>query len=277
MVISRAGGILPDFFMVFCQETAPDYVNRGTSRYRRFFLFMVQFIQHINRETKDMTELQRRLFELQDKKYQAFHSKLIPNIEPAHVIGIRTPVLRNFAKAFAKEDGAEAFLQELPHTYYEENNLHMMLIGGIRDYAQCLYEVKRMLPYVDNWATCDFPVPKCFAKHKEELLPEIRTFLASGETYTIRYGIGLLMRLYLDADFKPEYPAMVAEVTSEEYYVNMMIAWYFATALAKQWETCIPYIEERRLSLWVHRKTIQKAVESYRITDEQKAYLKTFR
>ena len=141
-----------------------------------------------------MTELQRRLFELQDKKYQAFHSKLIPNIEPAHVIGIRTPVLRNFAKAFAKEDGAEAFLQELPHTYYEENNLHMMLIGGITDYAQCLYEVKRMLPYVDNWATCDFPVPKCFAKHKEELLPEIHTFLASGETYTIRYGIGLLMR-----------------------------------------------------------------------------------
>ena len=196
---------------------------------------------------------------------------------PAQVIGIRTPVLRNFAKAFAKEDGAEAFLQELPHTYYEENNLHMMLIGGIRDYAQCLYEVKRMLPYVDNWATCDFPVPKCFAKHKEELLPEIHTFLASGETYTIRYGIGLLMRLYLDEDFKPEYPVMVASVTSEEYYVNMMIAWYFATALAKQWEMCIPYIEERRLSPWVHRKTIQKAVESYRITDEQKVYLKTFR
>ena len=134
-----------------------------------------------------------------------------------------------------------------------------------------------MLPYIDNWATCDLPVPKCFAKHKEELLPEIRTFLASGETYTIRYGIGLLMRLYLDEDFKPEYPAMVAAVTSEEYYVNMMIAWYFATALAKQWETCIPYIEDRRLSPWVHKKTIQKAVESYRITDEQKAYLKTFR
>ena len=224
-----------------------------------------------------MTELQRRLFELQDKKYQAFHSKLIPNIEPEHVIGIRTPVLRNFAKAFAKEDGVEAFLQELPHTYYEENNLHMMLIGGIKDYAKCLYEVKRMLPYIDNWATCDFPVPKCFAKHKEELLPEIRTFLASGETYTIRYGMGLLMRLYLDDDFQPEYPAMVAAVTSEEYYVNMMIAWYFATALAKQWETCIPYIEERRLSPWVHRKTIQKAVESYRITDEQKAYLKKIR
>ena len=224
-----------------------------------------------------MTELQQRLFELQDKKYQAFSSKLIPNIEPEHVIGIRTPVLRKFAKEFAKENGVEAFLQKLPHTYYEENNLHMMLIGGIKDYAQCLYEVKRMLSYIDNWATCDLPIPKCFAKHKEELLPEIRTFLASGETYTIRYGMGLLMRLYLDDDFRPEYPAMVAAVESEEYYVNMMIAWYFATALARQWETCIPYIEERRLSPWVHRKTIQKAVESYRITDEQKAYLKTFR
>lgn len=127
-----------------------------------------------------MTELQRRLFELQDKKYQAFHSKLIPNIEPAHVIGIRTPVLRNFAKAFAKEDGAEAFLQELPHTYYEENNLHMMLIGGIRDYAQCLYEVKRMLPYVDNWATCDFPVPKCFANIRRNCFRRSTHFLHPG-------------------------------------------------------------------------------------------------
>lgn len=224
-----------------------------------------------------MTELQQRLLELQDKKYQAFHSKLIPNIAREKVIGIRTPVLRSFAKEFAKEDGAEAFLRELPHTYYEENNLHMMLIREIKDYAQCLYEVKRMLPYIDNWATCDLPIPKCFVKHKTELLPEIRTFLESGETYTIRYGMGLLMRLYLDDDFRPEYPAMVAAVTSEEYYVNMMIAWYFATALAKQWEACIPYIKERRLSPWVHRKTIQKAVKSYRITDEQKAYLKTFR
>ena len=224
-----------------------------------------------------MTELQRRLFELQDKKYQAFHSKLIPNIEPAHVIGIRTPVLRNFAKAFAREDGVEAFLQELPHTYYEENNLHMMLIGGIKDYTQCLYEVKRMLPYVDNWATCDFPVPKCFAKHKEKLLPEIRTFLSSGETYTIRYGIGLLMRLYLDDDFRPEYPAMVAAVTSEEYYVNMMIAWYFATALAKQYDAALPYISGYKLDKWTHNKTIQKAIESYRIRPEQKAYLKSLR
>ena len=217
------------------------------------------------------------LFELKDENYRGFYAKLIPDIPYDKIIGVRTPALRSYASKVAKMPEAKEFIQELPHTYYEENNLHMMLIGGINDYAQCLYEVKRMLPYVDNWATCDFPVPKCFAKHKEELLPEIRTFLASGETYTIRYGIGLLMRLYLDADFKPEYPAMVAAVTSEEYYVNMMIAWYFATALAKQWETCIPYIEDRGLSLWVHRKTIQKAVESYRITDEQKAYLKTFR
>ena len=134
-----------------------------------------------------------------------------------------------------------------------------------------------MLPYVDNWATCDFPVPKCFAKHKEELLPEIHTFLASGETYTIRYGIGLLMRLYLDDDFRPEYPAMVASVTSEEYYVNMMRAWYFATALAKQYENILPFIEDKKLDVWTHNKTIQKAIESYRITPEQKMYLRTLK
>ena len=134
-----------------------------------------------------------------------------------------------------------------------------------------------MLPYVDNWATCDFPVPKCFAKHKEELLPEIHTFLASGETYTIRYGIGLLMRLYLDEDFKPEYPVMVASVTSEEYYVNMMRAWYFATALAKQYDQILPFIEERNRDVWTHNKSIQKAIESYRITPEQKVYLKTLK
>lgn len=224
-----------------------------------------------------MTNLQQRLFKLRDENYQAFHSKLIPNIAPEKVIGIRMPVLRTFAKAFAKEPEAEAFLQELPHTYYEENNLHMMLIAGIRDYEACRKELKRMLPYVDNWATCDMPVPKCFASHKEDVLSDIRAFLASGQTYTIRYGIGLLMRLYLDADFKPEYPELVAAVTSEEYYVNMMIAWYFATALAKQWDVVIPYIENRKLSPWVHRKTIQKAIESYRITEEQKAYLKTLR
>lgn len=153
----------------------------------------------------------------------------------------------------------------------------MMLITSIREYDRCLWEVRRFLPYINNWATCDFPEPKCFRKHKEKLLPVIRSWIASGETYTIRYGIGMLMRLYLDADFKPEYLQLAADVRSEEYYVNMMIAWYFATALAKQWEATIPYLEKRQLSDWVHRKTIQKAIESYRITDEQKVYLKTLR
>lgn len=224
-----------------------------------------------------MTELQKRLFQLQDNAYREFHAKLIPDISPENIIGIRTPILRQFKKEFAKEEGVEQFLAQLPHTYYEENNLHMMLISDLKDYERCITEIKRFLPYVDNWATCDFPVPKCFAKNKDVLLIEIKKWISSKETYTIRYGIGLLMRLYLEDDFKPEYMEMVAGVRSEEYYVNMMIAWYFATALAKQWDMAVGYIEQHRLSDWVHKKTIQKAVESYRITDEQKLYLKTFR
>ena len=153
----------------------------------------------------------------------------------------------------------------------------MMLITSIKEYDKCLKEIEKFLPYIDNWATCDLPAPKCFAGHKEELLPHIKQWIHSGETYTIRYGIGMLMRLYLDEDFKPEYADLVAGVTSEEYYVNMMIAWYMATALAKQWDVIIPYVEEHRFSDWVHRKTIQKAVESYRITDEQKGYLRSLR
>lgn len=224
-----------------------------------------------------MNELQKQLFELQDIKYKEFHSKLMPGIDPDSVIGIRVPVLRAFAKSYAKTEEAGAFIQTLPHQYYEENNLHMMLITSIKEYDRCLQEIRRFLPYINNWATCDFPEPKCFRKHTEELLPVIRSWIVSGETYTVRYGIGMLMRLYLDADFEPEYLQFAADVRSEEYYVNMMIAWYFATALAKQWEATIPYLEKRRLSDWVHRKTIQKAIESYRITDEQKVYLKTLR
>lgn len=226
---------------------------------------------------KVRSDLQERLFELQDLEYREFHSRLMPEIPKEKVIGIRVPVLRSFAKQLAGTEEAESFIQELPHTYYEENNLHMLLIISIRDYNRCLYELQRFLPYIDNWATCDFPAPKCFARHKQELLSEIRTWIASGETYTIRYGIGMLMRLYLDEDFLPEYLEIVTGVSSGEYYVNMMLAWYLATALAKQWEAAIPYLEERRLSDWVHRKTIQKAVESRRITEEQKAYLRSLR
>ena len=224
-----------------------------------------------------MNELQTTLFGLQDLKYRDFHSRLMPGIDKDTVIGIRTPVLRKFAKNFAGTTEAETFLQELPHQYYEENNLHMMLLAGIKEYEKCVCEVERFLPYINNWATCDLPAPKCFAKHKEELLPKIRTWMVSDHTYTIRYGIEMLMNLYLEEDFKPEYPKLVVAVQSEEYYVNMMIAWYFATALAKQWDAVIPYLEQRKLSPWVHRKTIQKAVESYRITDEQKIYLKSLR
>ena len=165
----------------------------------------------------------------------------------------------------------------LPHKYYEENNLHMMLITGIKDYEKCMEEIQRFLPCIDNWATCDYPAPKCFARHKDQVLEEAKRWISSGETYVIRYGIGMLMRLFLDEDFSSEYLEMAAAVQSQEYYVNMMIAWYFATALAKQWDATVPYIEQHKLSDWVHRKTVQKAVESYRITPEQKEYLKGFR
>lgn len=227
--------------------------------------------------SEELTRLQQQLFVLQDEEYRDFHSKLMPNIPKEDVIGIRVPVLRKFAKEFAKSDEKEKFLKELPHRYYEENNLHMMLLVAMKDYDGCIQEMERFLPYINNWATCDFPAPKCFEKHKKDVLEHIKIWIKSSQTYTVRYAIGMLMRLFLEDDFSAEYPQMVAEVSSEEYYINMMIAWYFATALAKQWDAVIPYIEQRKLSPWVHRKTIQKAVESDRITSGQKEYLKSFR
>ena len=224
-----------------------------------------------------MTELQRSLFELQDLKYRDFQSKLLPKTEKEQIIGVRTPILRKFAKEFAQTKEAQKFLQELPHQYYEENNLHLMLVTQIRDYKKCLKEVTQFLPYIDNWATCDLPLPKCFEKHKAELIVDVKNWIASNDTYTIRYGIGVLLRLYLAEDFKDEYPKLVSAVISDEYYVNMMIAWYFATALAKQWEAVIGYLKDRKLTEWVHRKTIQKAIESNRITEEQKAELRGLR
>lgn len=225
----------------------------------------------------ELTKLQKQLFELQDLKYRDFHSKLMPETDKETVIGIRTPVLRKFAKEFAGTSEAEAFLRQLPHRYYEENNLHMMLITGIKDYEKCMEEIQRFLPCIDNWATCDYPAPKCFARHKDQVLEEAKRWISSGETYVIRYGIGMLMRLFLDEDFSSEYLEMAAAVQSQEYYVNMMIAWYFATALAKQYDAALPYIENRRLDRWTHNKAIQKAIESYRVSAEQKAYLRTLR
>ena len=232
----------------------------------------------MDRQQQVIGQIQKELFEMQDEAYREFHSRLIPDIAPERIIGVRTPQLRSYAKQFAKREEAADFLQQLPHTYYEENNLHAFLIEQIKDYDTCVAEWNRFLPYVDNWATCDMPMPKVFKKHLPELLLQIRQWMDSGETYTVRFGIGMLMRLYLEPEtFSPEYPGWVAQVHSDEYYINMMVAWYFATALAKQWKTVISYIEERRLSQWCHNKSIQKAVESNRITPEQKDYLRGLR
>ncbi len=217
---------------------------------------------------------QETLFGLQDLKYRNFHARLMPTVDPELVIGVRTPALRKFAKEFSKMPESELFLTQLPHKYYEENNLHGFLIAGMKDYDRCIREVDRFLPYVDNWATCDLMSPKIFKKHLPELLEQIKVWIASEHTYVIRFGIGMLMSFYLDEAFDERYLEMVSSVRSEEYYVNMMIAWYFATALAKQYECALPYIEEKRLEKWTHNKTIQKAVESYRITEDQKKYLK---
>lgn len=222
-------------------------------------------------------KVQEQLFEMQDLSYHDFHCRLIPTVDPDTVIGVRTPQLRKFAKEFSKTPDAPQFLQLLPHRYYEENNLHGCLIEAMKDYAQVIDALDTFLPYVDNWATCDLMAPKIFKRHLPELLEPVRRWISSGHTYTIRFGIGMLMRFYLDDAFSEEYPKIVASVRSEEYYVNMMIAWYFATALAKQYDTVLPYLENRRLAPWTHNKAIQKAIESYRITAEQKAYLRTLK
>lgn len=232
----------------------------------------------MNEQRAVVEQVQRELFEMQDEGYRAFHSKLIPTVDPENIIGVRTPQLRSYAKQFAKRPEATVFLEQLPHTYYEENNLHAFLIEQIKDYEACVAEWNRFLPYVDNWATCDMPRPKVFKKHLQELPAQIRAWMDSGDTYTVRFGIEMLMSLYLEPEtFSLEYVQWVSEVDLEEYYVNMMVAWFFATALAKQWEAVIPYIEERTLSKWCHNKSIQKALESNRITAEQKEYLRSLR
>lgn len=221
-----------------------------------------------------MTEVQKRLFALQDEKYRDFCAKLTPNLEKRVIIGVRTPELRKLAKELSGEQTAAAFMESLPHEYYEENNLHGFLVEQIKDYGACADAVERFLPYVDNWATCDLMNPKAFKKHRAELLERIKVWLRSGETYTVRFGMGMLMRHYLDEDFSPEYLELAAGVRSQEYYVNMMIAWYFATALAKQYDAALPYIRQERLDAWTHNKAIQKALESYRVSDEHKKALR---
>ena len=222
-------------------------------------------------------KIREKLFSLQDVAYGDFQAKLMPTVPRETVIGVRTPALRKYAKALAKEKDISEFLLDLPHKYFEENQLHAFIISEEKNYEECIRQTNLFLPYVDNWATSDQKSPKVFAKHRQELLEEIKVWIASDKTYTIRFGIRMLMALYLEEDFDIQYAEMVAAVKSDEYYVKMMVAWYFATALAKQYEAVVPFIENRRLEEWTHRKAIQKSIESYRITKEQKEYLKSFR
>ncbi len=285
-------------------------------------------------------EIKSRLFELQDLKFREFHCKLIPNVDPETVIGVRTPALRSLAKEMAKREDVDEFLSVLPHRYYDENQLHTFILSGIKDFGKAMDYVNRFLPFVNNWATCDQLSPKIFGKtreNKKRLLQQIKIWLTGKvsldalknesanpcrsepfplshnepipscrsesfspshceplspchcerseaiqnsekiHVYAIRFGIEMLMTFFLDEDFKPEYLKIVSKIRSKEYYINMMIAWYFATALAKQYDSTLPFIQKQTLDNWTHNKTIQKAIESYRITDEQKAYLRTLK
>lgn len=213
------------------------------------------------------------LFALQDTEYADFQAKLTPGIPRDLFIGVRVPLVRTLAKKLFKEQETREFLKELPHKYYDENMLHGLLLSEMKDYDACVEAVDEFLPYVDNWAVCDIMSPKIFKKNKFALLEKIREWSASEKTYTCRFGIEMLMSYFLDEDFKPEYLDIPAMVHSEEYYVQMMVAWFYATALAKQWDATVKYIEDNRLDTWTHNKTIQKARESYRITPEQKEYL----
>lgn len=221
-----------------------------------------------------LDDIRDELFKMQDIEYRDFNSKLIPTVKKEGMIGVRTPELRKYAKKLLKEEGVEDFLHSLPHKYFDENQLHAFIISEIKDFKFCIEELINFLPYLNNWATCDQLSPKIFKKHRNDLLPHIYEWLKSDKTYTVRFGIGMLMEHFLDEDFKTEYPKMVAAVRSEEYYINMMTAWYFATALAKQYESILPFIEGNKLDTWTHNKSIQKAIESNRISAEQKNYLK---
>ncbi len=219
-------------------------------------------------------KIQKLLKENSDEKYKEFHSKLMPTVPKEKILGVRTPILRKIAKNLYGTKEAEEFIHSLPHEYYEENNLHAFIIENIKDFDGCLCEVNKFLPYIDNWATCDSMSPAVFKKHPEAVKPEADKWLTSNHIYTVRYGIAVYMKYFLEDKFESEHLEKIAEIKSNEYYINMMRAWYFATALAKQYEKTIPYIEKHILDEWTHKKTIQKAVESFRISHEQKEYLR---
>lgn len=222
-------------------------------------------------------EIKVRLFQLQDLSYKKFQAPLIPSVDQESIIGVRTPLLRKLAKELSGKRDINDFLHDLPHQYFEENQLHAFIVASIKDFETCLNELEHFLPYVDNWATTDQMSPLVFKKNKDKLISPIKTWIASKRTYSIRFGIGMLMKHFLDEDFNPHYLQLVANIKSDEYYVNMMRAWYFATALAKQNESTLPYLNDNQLDEWTHNQTIQKAIESRRIMKEQKAYLRTLK
>ena len=228
-------------------------------------------------ESMNIADLHRKLHELRDMKYRDMQIKIIPTIEPGTVIGVRTPELKTIAKEMLKAGDYKDFLEGLPHKYFEENQLHAFIISGIKDLDECMERLEEFLPYVDNWATCDQMSPKVLKSHRDILLTHIKEWILSDKTYTKRFGIKMLMDHFLDDDYDPIYPEMVAGLRSEEYYINMMIAWYFATALAKQYESVLPYIEKKKLDLWTHNKAIQKSIESYRIPEDRKQYLRSLK
>ena len=222
-------------------------------------------------------EIREELHKHQDLKYRDLQIKILPSVKPEAIIGVRTPELRKYAKQLSKREDIQEFLDDLPHKFFDEDQLHAFILSEMKDYEKCIGRLEIFLPHVNNWATTDQMSPKVFKKHRAELLKHINKWIKSKKPYTIRYGIGMLMEHFLEEDFDIKYPETVASVRSEEYYVNMMIAWYFATALAKQYDAILPFIENRKLDVWTHNKAIQKSVESYRITPEQKAYLKTLK
>lgn len=214
------------------------------------------------------------LFNMRDKKFAKFNSGLIPTTDSEYVIGVRTPELKQYAKTLSNPD---EFLNDLPHKYFEENQIQAFILSNIRDFEKCVNMVDAFLPYVDNWATCDQLIPKVFAKNKELLLLFIKKWIKSKHTFTVRFAIGLLMRFFLGNSFDKKYAQMVINVKSDEYYINMMRAWYFATALAKNWDEVIDIIKNKELDTWTHNKTIQKSIESFRISETQKRYLRTLK
>lgn len=219
-------------------------------------------------------KIQEELFKLQDISYKEFHSKLIPTIDKNTIIGIRIPLLRSFAQKIKYTKEADKFLNTLPHTYYDENVLHALLLSEMTDYETFIKSMQAFLPYIDNWAVCDVLKPKSIKKHKQIFIDEIKSWISSKDTYTIRFGVVMLMTYYLDEDYQKDYLNYPLQVKSDEYYVNMAISWFYATALAKHYDEVVKILKDKKLSVWVHNKTIQKAIESYRITKEQKEELK---